>query len=447
MYNRQIILFLVILLFGTDAILAQDTLRLSLSDAQRMAFERNTEIRNSEIDVKIAQKRIWETTAIGLPHFDAKAAYSFVPKVPTLPASFFGEGNGGTEPDPNQVIELGVKHSVTFDFTVSQLIFNGAYLVGLQAAKAYGNLSKENLEKTRLDINEAVNNNYYMILVAEESRNILNLNLQNVEKTLYEIKEMNKQGFLEKTDVDQLELTGNTIRNALNQIEMNLDMAYRLLKIQLGIEEKAAIALSDELGTSDELTSTSLKLINETFNLDQNIDYKILTTSETLAKLDYKRERTNSLPVLAGFYNHQEKLNRPLFDFAPKNVFGINLNLPIFSSGQRSATVFQKKLALEKVTNTKLYVASSTLMQANQFRNDLQLKLEKYQVQKKSKELADDIYQRTLEKYRQGISSSMDLLTSQNQYLSNLTNYYQSIYELEGAKSKLEKLYNINQNE
>jgi len=443
---RQLILMMAVLLTGANITLAQDTLRLSLPDARRLALEKNTMIRNSEIDIKIAEKKIWETTAIGLPHLDAKAAYSFIPKVPTLSASFFGGNSGGTTTDPNQVIELGVKHSITYDFTVSQLIFNGAYIIGLQASRAYHNLSKENMEKTILDINEAVVNTYYMIQVAEESRKILNQNLLNVQKTLYEISEMNKQGFLEKTDVDQLELTANTIRNAINQIASNLDMAYRLLKIQLGIEENVNIALSDQIGSGETLTATTVALINQPFNLDQNVDYKILTSSELLAKLDYKREMSNSLPVIAGFYNHQEKWNRPLFDFAPKDVFGINLSLPIFSSGQRSAAVFQKKLTLEKANNTKLYVANSTLMQATQYRNDLKLKLDKYQIQTKSKELSDEIFQRTLEKYKQGISSSMDLMTTQNQYLTNLTNYYQSIYDLEGAKSKMEKLYNINQN-
>ena len=84
-------------------------------------------------------------------------------------------------------------------------------------------------------------------------------------------------------------------------------------------------------------------------------------------------------------------------------------------------------------------------MQAIQYRNDLSVKLDKYQIQKKNRDLSDEIYQRTLEKYRQGISTSTELLTTQNQYLTNLTNYYQSIYDLEGAKAKLEKLYNINQ--
>ena len=85
------------------------------------------------------------------------------------------------------------------------MIFNGSYLVGLQATKVYYGLSKQNAEKTRLDVIETVVNTYHMLQMAEESRKILNQNLENMDKTLYEITEMNKQGFVEKTDVDQLE--------------------------------------------------------------------------------------------------------------------------------------------------------------------------------------------------------------------------------------------------
>jgi len=256
---------------------------------------------------------------------------------------------------------------------------------------------------------------------------------------------MNKQGFLEKTDVDQLELTGNTVRNAMNQIDSNLEMAYRLLKIQLGLEDSEKIVLTDQLEDGESLTKTSLQLITETFDINQNVDYQLIQTSEKAAKLDLNLAKSSFLPTLAGFYNHTEKLKAPAFDFAPKDMLGLNLSVPIFSSGQRSSIVSQRRMALEKAKNTKQLVSSSLTMQASQFQSDVKLKLERYQNQKKSKELSDEIYQRTLEKYKQGMASSMDLMTSQNQYLTNLTNYYQSIYDLQGSKSKLEKLFNISQ--
>lgn len=437
---KQILMMVAVFLGGTLLAGAQEATSLSLKDALNLALQNNTNILNSALDLKMAQKKVWETTAAGLPHVDAKSAYTFYPKVPSFPASFFDPNA-----DPNATIALMPKQNLVSDLTVSQLIFSGSYIVGLQATKVYYGLTKQNAEKARLDVIETVVNTYHMLQLAEESRNILSQNLGNVDKTLAEVTEMNKQGFVEKTDVDQLVVTGNTIRNALNQIESNLVVGYKLLKIQLGLQDSAKIALSDKIESDESLNKSSLQLISENFNIAQNVDYQLINTSEQAAKLDLKLAKSAYLPTLSGFYDHTEKAKAPLLDFQPKDLIGVNVSLPIFSSGEKAAQVAQKKMALEKAQNTRRYVSNSLLMQADQYQNDLKLKLEKYQNQKNSKELSDEIYERTLEKYKQGMASSMDLMNSQNQYLTNLTNYYQSIYDLQDAKSKLEKLYNINQ--
>ena len=439
---KQMLIVLLIFTVGISNLGAQEPINLSLKEAVKMAFERNTNILNSKLDLQIAQKKIKETVAIGLPHIDIKSAYTFLPKVPTL--SFAMPGSDPNAP-PAEPIELGVKHNVTTDLVASQLIFNGAYLVGLQATKVYYNLSVQNDEKARLDVKESVINNYQMIQLAEESLNILKQNLENVLKTQYEISEMYKQGFMEKTDVDQLEVTANIIRNSINQVESNLDMAYRLLKIQLGIEEATAIKLADSTETYESLILTSNQLITAEFELEKNIEYKMVETSKQIAQLNLKLEKSAFLPVINGFYTHTAKLNAPAFDFAPRDIFGVNLNMPIFASGQRKAIIGQKKLELEKTENTRKLVSNSLIMQANQLQNDVKIKVERYKNQKLSKELSDDIYSRTLEKYRQGMATSLDLMNSQNQFLTNLTNYYQYLFDLQGAMTKLEKLYNINQ--
>jgi len=469
--HKQILILAIMFLAGTLLSSAQEPVKLSLQDAVRLAMQNNTNILNSDLDLKIAQKKVWETVANGLPQISAKGAYQHIFKVPTMsfggktvlsdtevpwdPATQSGElsrlmlGTGQTiylNSEPGTPIELALKNSTNFDFTLSQLIFSGSYIVGLQATKVYYGLSRQNAEKAKLDVIETVTNTYNMIQLAEESRKILAQNLENITKTLYEITEMNKQGFLEKTDVDQLELTGNTVRNAMNQIDSNLDVAYRLLKIQLGMDDATKVELSDPLESGESLTASSVQLFAESFNIGQNVDYQLIQTSERAAQLELNLARASYLPTIAGFYNHTEKLKAPAFDFSPKDVVGVNLSMPIFSSGQRSAIVSQKRMALEKAKNTRQFVSSSLAMQSTQYQNDLKLKLEKYQNQKKSKELSDDIYQRTLEKYKQGVASSMDLMTSQNQYLTNLTNYYQCIYDLQGSRSKLEKLFNINPN-
>jgi len=467
--KKQMLLLVAMILGGTLLSFAQETEKLSLEKSIEMALKKNTNIINSKIDLKIAQKKIWETTAMGLPHVDVKSSYQHLFSVPVLsfpgtqlsktrvpmdPATGIGttseiQLSTGENIYMNNVagtpIALGIKDNITADLTVSQLIFSGSYIVGLQATKVYYNFSKQSDEKTKLDVVETVVNTYHMLQLAEESRKILAQNLENINKTLSEISEMNKQGFLEKTDVDQLEVTANNVRNMMNQIDSNLDLGYRLMKIQLGLQESAKFELADEMESNDSLVKTSMQLTAEQFNINRNVDYQLIQSAEKIAKLDLSLSKMVFLPTISGFYNHNEQLNSTAFNFAPRDLVGINLTLPIFSSGERLAVVSQKRMSLEKAQNTSKYVSSSLQMQASQYQTDVKLKLERYLNQKKSKELSDDIYQRTMEKYKQGISSSMDLMTSQNQYLTNLTNYYQSIYDLQGARSKLEKMYNINQ--
>jgi len=432
-----ILITTILLLFGNYKSDAQDSLRLSLQDARRIALENNTNIRNSALDLEIARKKIWETTAIGLPHLDSKAAYQFLPTVPTLPAGSFGEGS--------PAVSLGVKNNVTFDVTASQLIFNGSYLVGLRAMKTLFQQANESNEKIIQDVNESVINTYYLILVGEESIINLQQNLDNVQKTALEIKEMNKQGFVEKTDVDQLDLTANNLMNAMNQVKGNLDIAYRLFKIILGLDINAKVRLTDQLAATSSIPETVTTLVAESFNIEKNIDFRLINTATDITKLEFQNAVAAYMPVISGFYQHTDKTNKPAFDFSVKDVLGVNLSLPIFSSGQRMAVVSQKKLAIAKMENNKKLVYNNLMMQADQFQTDLKLKYEKYEIQKKSLALSDEIYKRTLEKYRNGVSTSIDLTTTQNQYLNGLTNYYQSIYDLVTSKTKLEKLYNINQ--
>jgi len=241
--QKQMLLTAGIFILASIALSAQEPVKLSLQEAVQLALKNNTNIMNSELDLKSAKKRVWETIATGLPHVDASGTYTHIFKVPTLsfPSADLSydkpegvENPGGVDlgngqhlylvNKPGPSIELGVKNNITYDFTLSQLIFSGSYLVGLQASKVYYGYTEQTAEKTRQDVIETVINTYNMIKLAEESRKILSQNLENINKTLYEVSEMNKHGLVAKTDAEQLEITGKTFKNALNQIESNLDM-------------------------------------------------------------------------------------------------------------------------------------------------------------------------------------------------------------------------------
>jgi outer membrane protein TolC len=157
--------------------------------------------------------------------------------------------------------------------------------------------------------------------------------------------------------------------NAMNQVKGNLDVANRLLKIILGVDINKQVRLTDALGSNTDLPTTVGSLIGAQFDVEKNIDYRLIKTATDLSKLEYQNAIAAYMPVISGFYNHTEKAKKPSFDFSMKDVLGINLSLPIFSSGQRMAVVSQKKLAISKMDNTRQLVYNNLLMQADQFRN------------------------------------------------------------------------------
>ena len=444
---------------GLNAQQPSSPLKFSLKQAQDYAIINNINAKNSAIDIKLAKKKIWETTAIGLPQVNAQANYQHLFVVPQL---VFGGTSflNTTLPDGTQItsndilnknvfldsepgipIPLGVKDNTTLDITVSQLVFSGEYLVGLQAAKVFGKMSEQSQKKTELELKESIGNTYSLVLVLEQTKKTLEQSLANLKKTLADMQEMNKQGFIENTDVDQIELNSLNLTNGVNSLSRQLGASRDLLKFQMGLSFDTEIVLTDNLEST--VGTMSLEsVLPAKFNVDNNIDYQILSVQEKLGYLNLKREKSGYLPSLAAVYRHTEKVNKPAFDFAPTDVFLLTMNIPIFSSGQRIVKVQQRQLELEKLTNFKNNVANGLQLEFVNARNEMTSAYEKFLNEKKNIELTNRIYEKTLIKYKNGLSSSLDLTNAQNQYLSAQSNYNTAIYSLITAKNKLDKLTN-----
>ena len=452
----------------------------SLQQAIEYAKQNSANVKNAKIDLEIAKKKIWETTAMGLPQVNAKVSASYMLTVPSLISEFNSFSNIGTEFEKmygmigsiaaqtgnyeilkelqnmqnenalsTAMYNLGIdtatatmndmRWGLTADITVSQLIFSGAYLVGLQTSKTYKELSEVQITKSEQDVVEGVTNAYYLVLIAEENKTILETTTKNTSELLTQIEAMNKQGFVEETDVDQLRLTISNITNALEMIKRQSEVAKYLLKFQMGYIMENDIVLTDNL---DVLTNSSniASLISSDFNSENVIDFKMLEVSEKMAKLNLKYQKSTFLPDIAAFYQHEENFNDNSFSFTPPDIIGVSMNIPIFGSGMKLARVKQAQLSLDKMANTKTQVSAGLLTSYNEAKSGLQTAYSQYLTNKENVKLSEKIYNKTLIKYKEGISSSLELTQAQNQFLQAQTTYYTSIIQLQSTKSKLEKL-------
>ncbi len=454
---------LLLLLFVQVTLFAQENKtqlnQLSLKQAQEFAVQNSTSNKNAIIDLELAKKKIWETTAIGLPQLSAQANYQHLFKVPELSlggSTFLTTDLPAGTPitagdildqsvylgfNPSAPIPLGVKDNTTLDFTLTQLVFSGEYLVGLQASKVYYQMSDQSQQKTVNELKESVANTYSLILMLEQTHEKLAKSLVNINFTLEEMREVLKQGMIENTDVDQLEMMSLNLTNTVNSVNRQVGAATNLLKFQMGMPFETEIDLTDDLEAL--AAGYNLESVSVTnFDLGRNLDFQILSTQEKLGNLNLKREKSTFLPNLVAVYRHTEKVNKPAFDFTPADVFQLSLNIPIFSSGQRIVKVQQRKLEMEKITNLKENAAQGLRLEFETSRNDLETAYENYLNNKRNIDLTSRIHEKTLIKYKEGISTSMDLTNAQNQYLTAQTNYYNAIYSLIKAKNKLDKLNN-----
>ena len=427
----------------------------SLKQAQEYALKNNTNMKNAQLDIKIAEKKIWETKAMGLPQISASGTYTHLFVVPqaNFPGSVlssirnentqYGVSVGGDSLFMNRFntpgIPLGVKDNATANLNVSQLIFSGEYIVGLQATKVFYQISQNSLKATTDEINESVANTYYLVLILEKNKQILSQSLENITKTLGEMKETYKQGFIENTDIDQLELTLNTLVNGISSVDNQISASYDLLKFQLGLSNAGTITLTDNLDDVVGLSEIA-SISSKQFEPLNHINYKIMENQEQVGIINLKRQKSAYLPTLAAFYQHNENLRRADFDFTMKDMAGLSLSVPIFSSGMRNVMVQQRVMELEKIRNTKSNVVQGLELDFINSRNSFNTAYDQLVSEKKNIELTSRIYDKTLVKYKEGISSSMDLTTAQNQYLLAEKNYFTALYTLIVSKNKLEKL-------
>ena len=432
----------ILLLISGVVLQAQETLSFSLKEAQIYALEHNYDVVNALTDIEIARKKVAETISTGLPQISGKLGYTDNIQLPTqlLPGEFFGKPAGEFIP-----IQFGTRHNANWSANVNQMIFNGQYLVGLQASRAYLSLSESSLEKSQIEIKDMIAKAYYPIIILQENKIIFDSTMQSLDKMLYETREYQKAGFLEDTDVDQLELLISDMNTTLTNIENQLGISRNTLKYLMGLKSDDVLVLTDKL--DDLMNSVNRQfLLDSPFDYMNHIDYKMLLNQEEIAFLNLKLNRSEYYPMVNAFYSYASSSQRQQFDIFTNNsnwynsqMLGVQIDVPIFSSGNRKYKVQQAKLEIQKVK-----------VQEEQLRQGLSLKVKTakaafnnsyliYMNKQLGLKNSERIYKKTEVKYREGISTSLEFSQTYNQYLSAQIDMLTSTLDLLSKKSDLEK--------
>ena len=421
-------------------------LELSLNEAIALAMDSSYAARDAAYNIDKRKKEVYEVMANGFPQIDGTLELQNFLEIPTslIPAEFLG-GEQGEFAE----IKFGTEYNLTAGLTASQLLFDGTYFVGLQAAKTVVELSRAQLQKTKFELRLSVAQAYHSVSMAEENLRILNENIVNSARTVEETQALNEAGMNEQQDVDQVELN-------LNQLKISRDNAKRFVKISrqalnfaIGIDIDRDVTLTDNIESLVSLSSNEAYLMREP-DLKTHPDYVLAHINVDIDELQIKGKQAQYYPSLSAFFNHQETAQRNEFNFMdfdqtwyPTSVIGVTLNLPIWSSFQRNAQVQQAKIGLMQSKLQMEQTEANLRLNIERSRSDYENALETWQNQQKSLQLAERIDRTTRIKYGEGVSDSFELNVSQGQLLNEQSKYIKAALDLLNAKRELDNALNI----
>ena len=417
----------------------------SLDEAIAFALENNYSAINAERDIVDAQKQKWETIADGLPQISGDISYQNQLKQPIslIPAEFFGG-----EPGTFQPITFGQPQQASATATLRQQIFDGTYIVGVQATKTFLRYSANNKEKTSLEVRKSVVEAYGNVLLAIESITILEKDLTTLEKNLFETTKIFENGLGDEESVEQLQITLSSLETRYKHAIRLKEITVQMLNLIMGLEIDTPTQLSESL---DDLTlkQIDLRLLDSPFSMENNVDYKLALNFNEQRALELKLAKSRALPTLNAFVNYGSTSYSDSFNFLSgtpewfnSSILGFDLNIPIFSSLKRSAGTQRAKIALEKAKTQLTEAEEQIRLQLERAKSDYSLAIEQYETSKQNLGLAERIENKNQVKYFEGLASSFDLRQAQTQLYTAQQEYLQSMVDVINTKTALETILN-----
>ena len=354
--------FITLFILATQLSLAQNQVTpqpqnipdgFSLEEAVRYALDHNYKMINASRDIKDAQLQKWVTISSGLPQIDANVNYNNQLKQPVslIPAEF-----SGGEPGTFVPVIFGVPQGLGAAVTLRQQIFDGSYIVGVQAVKTFVDYSANNQQKTAQEVTKMVTQAYGNVLMAQEGVAIIQNNRDNLAASLAETQQVVANGLAEEEQAEQLQITLANVESQLRNFKRLSEISLQLFNLSLGLPIESPTRLSDNL-VSLASKHTDLALLSKPLQIENNTDYKMALNLNEQRYFEHKLAKSRALPTLTSFINYGTNAFSNEFSFFnggqqwfQSSVLGVDLRIPIFSSFGRDATTKRAKIALLKKT-------------------------------------------------------------------------------------------------
>ncbi len=454
--------FILLLLTATsfsNFATAQQTNAYSVQQAIAYAKKNSVQVKNALLDLQIQKQTNKEITARALPNINGTGSFNYFPNVAVQSFPNFiaagtygvlskegvknGTGNPITAPSDFGFIQaqFGSKYSLAGGFDFSQLLFDGQVFVGLQARKATLDFAGKQIEVTEEMIDVNVQKVYYQLLVAHQQITSIDANINRFEKLLKDTKEIYKQGFAEKLDIDKVSVQLSNLQTEKIKLQNRIDAGNAGLKFLMHMPQKDSLVLTDSITPA----MVEQGVMDNDYNYADRKEYQLAQLGVKLNEYNLRRYKLSKLPTLASFANFSKTAQRNQFDFFgnkpyfSSSVIGLKLTVPLFEGFAKNARIEKARLEVEKSKNNIEQLEYSIDNDVKQSTINMASALAAIKFQEKNMKLAEEVYNTTKYKYEQGLGSNQEIYTAQTELKTAQNNYYSSLYDAVVAKVDYQK--------
>lgn len=444
-----------VLLVGTIVATAQTNNEFTVQQTVDYGLKNAVQVKNALLDIKIQKQTNREITALALPQVSGSigTTHYFDIPVTTLPNFISpstyqvlvdngvkdGSGNAINFPQNgfgNIEAKFGVPWTASGGLDVSQILFDGQVFIGLQARSAAMQLATANAAITTDQIKANIQKIYFQLVVGQKQLTSLEANISLLEKLLNDTKELFKNGFVEKLDVDKTTVQLNNLKTEKDKINNQLSNGFAGLKFLINMPQKENLLLKDTLSEA----FIKDNILDESYDYNSRKEVQALTYANTLNQYNIKRYQLSRIPTIVAFASYSKNAQRTSFNFFNKgdwfttSLAGIKMSVPIFDGFARRAKIENAKLSLEKTKNILAQTKELVDYDVTLARTKMKSALLTMDNQKQNIQLAEKVYNTTKKKYEQGLGSNLEIFNAQTELKVAQNNYYSSLYDAITAK-------------
>ncbi len=439
--------FLLMGLLTIGAAGAQDLAApYTLKQVLQTAIDANNNIIRAKYDFDEGAAKTRQVKSAALPQISINADLSdnVIRQAFVFPSAI---ADPSSDPDDYIVLRAGMQYGLSTTAQATQQIFNKSVLTGIKAAKASEEFYRNSIFRTEEEVILQTSNLFYQAASLEAQRKVIESNLDQTDRNLKITGDRFENGLARKLDVDRLKVNVANLQTQLRTIDDAHSNVLNQLKLSMGIDVNEPLQIDEPVIAISSTYEPGLLLVSDEWSFENRIEYKQLKNQINLYDLERQNYAAGYFPTLSAYANYtytgqsnnfflSSEANPIWFDIAS---VGLKLTIPIFDGMNKPAQVQQSRIRKMKAERDLTFTKQQAKMEYLNAMKSFETSYESYQAQKENVELANSVYDVTLQNYSEGMSPLTDLLQAETSRIQAQSQLIESLLKVKQAEVALLK--------